>query len=309
MPAWKSTLPASIMSTPAATRGVRRHSARPVTALSQPPVTFTWKLSRSVRGQSARSLPSSRVLDDPAELGPLWIRTRPHAREHELQMAAPVVGHDPERVRRHDASEGAVQGANVVDSEILANLARLLGTIDQRLRGLDQLGDGGLRLRHGLGRHREDHALLRCVPGSDIGLFTEEIRERLPGPGILLELGPCAHRVVAQLDAQELADELVLGREVAIQGADAETGSPRDLVHLSIGTELCEDVACGGHDALPVAARVCAHACSAAWADGLTRRHSEILTLGVDKRNHHSVFYTEQEFRFRLFNPRIRRST
>jgi hypothetical protein len=44
--------------------GVRRHSARPATALSQPAVTFTWKPSRSVKGQSGRSLPSSRVLQN-----------------------------------------------------------------------------------------------------------------------------------------------------------------------------------------------------------------------------------------------------
>ena len=36
--------------------------AKPATALSQPPVTFTWKPSRSVKGQSGRALPSSRVL-------------------------------------------------------------------------------------------------------------------------------------------------------------------------------------------------------------------------------------------------------
>jgi hypothetical protein len=35
------TLPASIERTPAATTGVRRHSRRPATALTQPKVTFT----------------------------------------------------------------------------------------------------------------------------------------------------------------------------------------------------------------------------------------------------------------------------
>src|SRR5918997_2550690 len=55
-------LPASIQRTAAATTGVRRHSARPATALTQPTLTFTWKPTRSVRGQSARSLPSSRWL-------------------------------------------------------------------------------------------------------------------------------------------------------------------------------------------------------------------------------------------------------
>jgi hypothetical protein len=64
MPPGMSTLLASIKSTPAATPGVRRHSTRPATALSQPPVTFTWKPSRSVNGQFACSLPSSRVLQN-----------------------------------------------------------------------------------------------------------------------------------------------------------------------------------------------------------------------------------------------------
>jgi hypothetical protein len=59
-----SALAVSINSTPAATPGIRRQSARPATALSQPAVTFTWKPSRSVKGQSDRSLPNSRVLQN-----------------------------------------------------------------------------------------------------------------------------------------------------------------------------------------------------------------------------------------------------
>ena len=115
-------------------------------------------------------------------------RAGSHAGQHELELAAPVVGHDAQGVGGHDAAEPAHERADVVDDEVLADGSGGLRAVDQRLVRRGQLGDGGPGLLERLVRHREDHALLSGVPRGDLGLLADQVGERLPGPFVLLEL-------------------------------------------------------------------------------------------------------------------------
>ena len=59
-----------------------------------------------------------------------------------------------------------------------------------------------------------------------------------------------------ELPAHERRHQRGLGREVAVQRADAEAGGPGDIVHLRLRPAGAEHLAGGLEDALPVAARV-----------------------------------------------------
>ena len=89
-------------------------------------------------------------------------------------------------------------------------------------------------------------------------------------------------RELLEADAHHLGQQRLLGREVAVDGADPDAGVRGDLVHLRLRALACEQLAARGHDPLAVASGV----------------GSECALIGghdLDKRNLSSVCCYKQE--------------
>ena len=85
-----------------------------------------------------------------------------------------------------------------------------------------------------------------------------------------------------EADAHHLGQQRLLGREVAVDGADPDAGVRGDLVHLRLGAVAREQLAARGHDALAVASGVGSECALSGGHD-------------LDKRNLSSVCCYKQE--------------
>ena len=196
--------------------------------------------------------------------------------------------------RAHNALGGPVEVDRRLDQyrrELTGYCYRMLGsvfdaedaaqeTLVRAWRGLDRFEDCRGSDERGVRRGGEGHVLVSRVAGHHAGLLPQAALERRPGVALLLELAAHVLREFGQLQAEQLADERVLRREVAVERADAEAGASCDVIHLRLLTELRERLASGIEDALAVPERVGAHRGGHVWV---------IVARNLDIRNHSSV--------------------
>src|SRR3954447_11209894 len=191
--------------------------------------------------------------DGHEQRGRLARRVGPQAREHDLQVALPADRRWAVVLRRRRPREAAHQAGDVVHREVGAHGALRLRVGDEpagELREARLLGRGVAEV--GVLVHRfGDGAVLvddpRAVP--------QQLAEPVPRVRILerlaRRLGEAGEALVGKGTQQTLP-----AREVAIDGAHADAGRARDLVHADVEPMLGELLARGHEHELAIAAGV-----------------------------------------------------
>src|SRR5215204_1685716 len=143
--------------------------------------------------------------------------------------------------------------AHVVELEVLAELAGALGPVEQLRGRLEELR------RRGLGVEPSRPGAHRLAPADVLSLHRGSPLEHLDDTtprvrvlqGRLCEVDDARHLV-----GPERLKQRLLGREVAVDGAHANAGAARDLLHLRIEAVRREGLTCGVEHPTPVSAGI-----------------------------------------------------
>ena len=159
----------------------------------------------------------------------------------------------------HHAPQAAEERADVVGREVRTHHPGGLRARDHGVHRLPQLHDGGTSLLQGGRVGQPGHALQRGVLSRELRLRAQQRGKGLPGIGVLvLEAAPGQLSEPRQLAPEQLAHQHVLGGEVAVDGAHADSGAAGDVVHLGVQAVLRESLPPRLDDALAIATRVAA---------------------------------------------------
>jgi hypothetical protein len=154
------------------------------------------------------------------------------------------------------AREGAQQHRDVAGDGVEADHARPPGSVHQVLDEVEDADAPGSRGHRLWARH--EHLGQRSVLGLDLCRRADEALEGAPrvrvGQRFAGELGEALEALPGQR-----VDELVLVREVAVDGADSDAGRACDLLHLGIEAVARHAGSRRDEDLLAVAASVRAH--------------------------------------------------
>src|SRR4051794_4664062 len=235
----------------------RADAVRPARAVALRAAVVRRRLQLVLRAALVRAAVRLLLLwDGHGERGRLARGVGPQAGQHDLQIALPADRRRPIVLGRRGPGQPAHQAGDVVGGEVRPHRALGLGVGDE-------LG-GELREAHLLGRGVAEVGVLvhrlgdgAILVGDDAAAMAQEPAEPVPGVGVLERLAGDVGEPGEALVGQR-GEELLLAREVAIDGAHADARGMRDALHVDVEPTLGELLASRSQDQLPVATSVCA---------------------------------------------------
>ena len=173
----------------------------------------------------------------------------PHSVEEQVELAAPVVGHRRRARPRPSCCRAPHISVRMSSTSKSGAGPRPPGALDHTPHGLAQLAPAGSARSIASGVAAKSIALRGARPRHHRSARAAA-REGLPR--VARPPRTCARtaRRNRRAYADQLADQRVLRREVAVDGADADAGPARDVVHLRVLAVLRERLARGVEDPL-----------------------------------------------------------
>ena len=159
-------------------------------------------------------------------------------------------------MRAHRGAQAAHQHRDVIRVDVLAERSRLPGTCEQLFSDLYELLLLGLRLHPDLLAGARERVLDRGVARRRLRIATQQILEHGERLAVGLERLARPRGEQPELLAQELDQQRLFGREVAIDGADTDARLAGDVVDLCVGPVLGEHSSGALENPLAIAPRV-----------------------------------------------------
>src|SRR4051794_4954643 len=234
----------------------RADAVRPARAVALRAAVVRRRLQLVLRAALVRSAVRLLLLrNGHGERGRLARGVGPQAGQHDLQIAVAADRRRPVSLGRRGPSQPAHQARDVIDREVRAHRALGLGVGDQRAGEFGEarfLGRGVAEVGVLVHRLRD-----RAIGVDHVRAVREQAAEAVPCVRVLERLARCLGEAGEALVGQR-AEEQLLARKVAIDGAHADARGTRDALHVDVEPMLGELLAGRSQDQLPVATSVCA---------------------------------------------------